>query len=81
MTKDQDIESMSRIELKTTIWKLRDAIRKYYNAKGNEACHIEKTKLAALVPGLVPEPLIDPYTLPKCVFLANCERHYDEESG
>jgi len=73
----EDIQFMTRQELKNEVTRLRNGIREHRDAHGNARCHINNTKLYAMLPETRP---YDPMDVPRTEFLKNCEIFYDEET-
>jgi hypothetical protein len=67
---DSDLKTMSVSELRHEVMRLRTAFRKEIRSTGNKRCWI--TLLLALPEG----SKLDPLSLPKEEFLANCARYF-----
>ena len=70
---DTDILSMGHLRALREIMRLRGAIRKHRDAKGNARCWLNDTQLYRALPE---KKSADSIVLSECTFLANCKRYY-----
>ncbi|HIH25268.1 hypothetical protein J4476_05405 [Candidatus Woesearchaeota archaeon] len=72
---DGDIDSMSLVDLKNEIIKLRDGIREHRDEKSHGRCWLDDARLYKLLP----ENINADFKLPnKDEFLFNCEKYWKE---
>ena len=71
MTLDKDLKTMTAAQLRQEVMKLRIAFRKELAHTGNHRCWIN------LLQPLPEGRSIQPLTLPREEFLANCARYHD----
>lgn len=67
---DQDIQFMDRLKMKLEIVRLRDAIRKHRDYRGDDRCHEDDTELYQSLPEGYTPPAKD-----SCVELEQCKKY------
>lgn len=72
---DDDLKSMSILQLQTEIMKLREGIREHRDQKGDENCWLDDQ---FYLYGLLPEKInADPQLPEKELMMLNCSLYYD----
>jgi hypothetical protein len=69
---DKDVEFLTRFEAKAEIVRLRNGVRKFIHATGNDLCHENRQELADLLPE---KPKTHPRPLPFFRFMWNCLKY------
>jgi hypothetical protein len=69
---DDDLQYANSLFVKGEAQRLRDGIRKFLAANGNDLCHENRKELAGLLPE---QSQLNPTPLPFCRFMWNCLKY------